>query len=182
MNGKKFHTLYPLAEEHGGYFLAAQALDIGINKATLLSMHRRGTLERVSRGVYKLTNFPISPLAHYIEANLWPSDVTAVISHQSALALYNLSDVNPSHVHVTVPKKYRIRRAIPKYLKVHHMDISQDDVQTHQGVVVTKPVRTIRDCFAADLGPALLRQAIDEGRRSGHLTMKQADELTKEVL
>jgi hypothetical protein len=47
---------------------------------------------------------------------------------------------------------------------------------------VTTPERTIRDCHAAHLGPALVRQAIHDGRRTGYLRAAQARSLESELL
>jgi hypothetical protein len=49
-------------------------------------------------------------------------------------------------------------------------------------VPVTTAVRAIRDAHAAHLGPALIRQAITDGRRTGHLTLDDADQLEHELL
>jgi hypothetical protein len=49
-------------------------------------------------------------------------------------------------------------------------------------VPVTTPIRTIRDVHAAHLGPALVRQAIADGRRNGRLTQDEADRLAHELL
>ncbi len=46
----------------------------------------------------------------------------------------------------------------------------------------TKEACAIRDAHAAHLGPALIRQAITDGRRTGHLTLDDADRLEHELL
>ena len=152
----------------------------------LVQLHDRGALERVSRGLYRLTHFPLSSLSQYMEATLWPQvrrpDARAVISHASALALHRLSDVAPAKAHITVPTTMRIRRAIPRHLVVHYADLGPEDVQEVEGVLVTTPERTIRDAHASRIGPALVRQAIEDGRRSGLLTLAQADRLEAELL
>lgn len=60
----------------------------------LAQLHKTGDIERVTRGVYRLTRYPISPLGQYMEAALWPQvrrpDARGVISHESALAIYGL--------------------------------------------------------------------------------------------
>ena len=40
----------------------------------------------------------------------------------------------------------------------------------------------IRDAHASHLGPALIRQAINDGRRTGHLTLDEAEQLEQELL
>jgi predicted transcriptional regulator of viral defense system len=116
-------TLYALAEEQAGYFTAAQARAAALHQVRLAQLHQRGDIERLTRGVYRLTRYPISPLGQYMEAALWPQvrrpDACGVISHESALAIYGLSDASPAKVHVTLPTNFRIRRAVPKRLALH---------------------------------------------------------------
>ena len=95
-------VLYDIAENQVGYFTAAQARTAGLHQVRLVQLARQGAIERVSRGVYSLTRFPVSQLGHYMEAVLWPQvrrpDVVGVISHESALAIHELSDVNPARI------------------------------------------------------------------------------------
>jgi predicted transcriptional regulator of viral defense system len=182
MPGSAYAAIYEIAEEQNGYVTAAQAAAVHVGKGTLAKMARRGVLERVSWGVYRLSRFPSSSLDQYVEASLWPLSARGVVSHESALAVYGLSDVSPTKIHVTVPKSVRVRRRLPAGLVVHRADLGPADTQVHEGVPVTTPERTIRDCHAAHLGPALIRQAIHDGRRSGHLRVAQAEKLERELL
>lgn len=179
-------TLYAIAEGQLGYFTAAQAQGAGVHQVRLAQLHRRGDIERASRGVYRLVRYPLSPLGHYMEAALWPQvrrpEARGVISHASALALYELSDVSPAKVHITLPVAFRVRRAVPRRLVLHYANLTQRDVRHVEGVPVTTPERTIRDAHADHLGPALVRQAIADGRRTGHLTFDAADRLERELL
>jgi predicted transcriptional regulator of viral defense system len=179
-------TLYELADGQAGYFTAGQARGAGLHQVRLAQLHKSGDIERVTRGVYRLTRYPVSPLGQYMEAALWPQvrrpDARGVISHESALAVYGLSDASPAKVHVTLPMDFRIRRAVPKRLALHYADLKPREVQQVDGVPVTTAVRAIRDAHAAHLGPALIRQAITDGRRTGHLTLDDADQLEHELL
>lgn len=182
MPGAAQVRVYELAAEQNGYVTAAQARGVGVTRDALKKMHTRGTLDRVSHGVYRLVHFPASPLDQYVEATLWPAPLRAVISHETALAIYGLSDVNPARIHITMPKRWRLRRRVPKYLEIHRLDLGENDVNIYEGFPVTTPERTIRDCHAAHLGAALIRQAITDGRRSGHLRVRQAQKLERELL
>jgi len=184
-----YQTVYRLAEDQMGYVTAAQAATAGVRQPTLVMMARRGTLERVSRGVYRLVHFPGHPLAQYMQATLWPYDrtgriegrVRGVLSHETALALHELSDVAPLKVHITVPAAYRVQREIPAYLVVHRADLRPGEVTALEGMPIVTPARAIRDGIAAHLGPALLGQAVDDGLRSGRLTRAVADQLLDEL-
>lgn len=179
-------TLYDIAESQQGYFTTDQARAVGIHPVRLIQLTKTGEIDRVSRGVYRLARFPVSPLGQYMEAALWPQvrrpNTRAVLSHESALALYDLSDASPAQVHVTLPPSVRVRRTVPRYLVLHRADLGPGDVTEVEGIPVTTPERTIRDAHASALGPALVRQAIRDGRRSGHLTLQQAERLERELL
>ena len=65
----------------------------------------------------------------------WPF----LISHQSALAIHELSDVSPARIHVTLPTAVRLRRDIPKVLVIHSADLDATDVERVQGSLYTTP-------------------------------------------
>jgi predicted transcriptional regulator of viral defense system len=153
MHKREWDTiLYEMAEGQAGYFAAAQARAAGVHQVRLIQLANDGDVERVSRGVYRFTRFPVSRLGHYMEAVLWPqirSDVAVgVVSHQSALSIHALSDVTPARVHVTLPTDVRIRREAPIGLTIHYADMSPGDVERLEGVPVTTPARSIRDAHA----------------------------------
>jgi predicted transcriptional regulator of viral defense system len=172
-----YRTVYNLAEDQMGYITTAQATAAGVRPMTLVMMTRRGTLERTSRGVYRLVDFPTYPLAQYMQATLWPYEQPGVLSHETALSLYEMSDVDPAQVHITVPIRFRIQRAVPPYLVLHRADLVPSDVTAFERMPITTPERTVRDCIAAELGPALIKQAIDDGIRLGRLSSRAADKL-----
>jgi predicted transcriptional regulator of viral defense system len=184
---RKWDTmLYGIAEDQSGYFTAAQARAAGLHQVRLVQLAQHGDIERVSRGVYRFTRFPVSPLGHYMEAVLWPQvrrpDVVGVLSHQTALSIHELSEINPSRIHLTLPTNVRLRREVPKAFVIHYADLASDDVERVEGVPVTTPERSIRDAHASSLGNDIVAQAIADGRRSGALSMAKADSLERELL
>lgn len=178
--------LYPIAEAQLGYFTASQVREVGLNTASLAQLANRGVLERVSRGVYRLSRYPSTALDSLMEAMLWPQaksgGLIGVISHESALAFYGMSEVSPSRIHITVPMDARMRRDVPRHLSIHRAKLDPAEVRKVDGIVVTTPERSLRDAAAAHLGWSLLRQAIEDGARSGHLSQSQATRLADEML
>lgn len=174
MPGPRYATdLYYLAEENDGLFLASDArMHIGVPAAALVKMEKRGVLERVARGVYRLIAYPPAPLAQYREAILAirvnRPELKPIVSHESALALHEISDVNPSKVHITVPTRTRLRRDLPAFVTVHHADLQPDEIVSVEGVPTTTVVRTIQDC--ASLGSGVVRDAIDDALRTGKIS------------
>lgn len=161
MPGKRYDQLYELAADQFGYVTAAQARAAGISPQTLVMMERRNALRRTSHGVYRLINFPESEHDAFMEAVLWPVGVSAVISHDTALLLHELGDVNPTVIHLTVPRGYRTTRIVPRHIRIHFQDLMDEERMVHDGLPITTPERTIRDCISTHLGPALIDQAVD---------------------
>lgn len=183
MPSQSYETVARIAAKHHGYVTTAQARNQGISADTIRKMATRGNIERVSRGVYRVPNLPASEYSEYMKAVFWPDQETGVVSHRSALSLYGMSDVDPAELHITVPKDYRIRRRQPpEWLQVHHADLAEDEIRRVEGVPVTTPEKTLRDCHAAHLGARLLRQAIEEARREGYLAPGDAERLATELL
>ena len=183
MPGKSYRSLHDLAADQHGYFTVAQAREWGITRMALVMMARRGTVERVSHGVYRLVQFPLSPLGQYMEATLWPGGgVQGVISHESALSMYDVSDVSPAKIHVTVPRSFRTHRVVPANLVLHRAELDDLDTDLLEGIPVTTLERAVRDCASAHLGAGLLREAIADGRRLGLLTRAAAQRLTSQLL
>jgi len=177
MPGRVYNELFQIAADQFGLVTVAQARRSGIGSQTLLMMARRGALRRVSRGVYRLQNFPETELDVYMEAVLWPVTGTGVVSHESALVLFELSDVNPAQVHITVPDAYRSRRSPPRYLVVHRADLPESDMIGFRGLPVTSPFRTIRDCGRAAVGAAIIEQATVDAEAKGLITGAEALQL-----
>ena len=114
---------------------------------------------RVRRGVYRLVHFPAGDHEDLTTVWLW-SQQQGVFSHQSALALHELSDVLPSRVHLTVPTRWESRRLrVPDGVVLHFGDVAEHQRQWFGPVPATDPRRTLEDCAAALLPPDLLRAA-----------------------
>ena len=87
-----------------------------------------------------------------------------MISHESALAVFELSDVLPSEVHITVPRTASRRR---KKLRQHTQKLAENEITSRSGLPVTTVERTIADVAAAGLAEELVRQAIEEALQRG---------------
>jgi predicted transcriptional regulator of viral defense system len=116
-----------------------------------------------------------------MEAALWPSVGTAVVSHESALALYGLSDVDPARIHITIPTSQRVRRSIPRRLALHWADLSEEDTTAYGGIPVTTVARTLRDCRAAALGDEVLTRALLQAEREGWIGRAEGERLRSEL-
>jgi len=78
-----------------------------------------GNWVREHRGIYRLALFPTAEQPDLVKWALWSrnrDEVTeGVYSHQTALGLYELSDLNPAKLHVTVPTHFRRSSENPRH-------------------------------------------------------------------
>jgi predicted transcriptional regulator of viral defense system len=144
-------------------------------------MARRGRLERVSQGVYRIAFLPAGALGSYMEAALWPVGAKGVLSHATALDLWDVSDINPSKIHITVPRAHRAQRQTPNGYVIHREDLAEQDIAAIEGIPVVTLALAVVQCAADHLGADLLEQAVRTGRAHGLLTTEQAETLTREL-
>jgi len=104
-----------------------------------------------------------------------------VISHESALVLHGISDVNPSRVHLTVPRDNHPRAAGGELYRLHRRKLPAGDVTEADGIPTTTVDRSIRDCLADGTDPYQLRLAIDRAEAEGLLRKAAAEVLRGEV-
>jgi len=179
--------LIAIAEENDGLLTSKQARHAGILDSILARLAQRGRLERAARGVYRIAHFPQSKFSQYREAILWaeadhgPEAPDVTLSHETALALYGISDANPSLVHITVPKTARLRRERPKWIAVHRGNLQPLDLTLHEGLTVTTVARTITDVLNTTGRVDLVRQAIRDAKREGLINDSAAARLRRQV-
>lgn len=163
-------SLFEVAQGQDGYFTTAQAARSGYSRPLLHKHLAGGRIVRARRGVYRVVHFPASDREDLVVLWLW-SEQAGVLSHETALALHDLSDVLPNKAHLTLPAGWRRRRLrVPAGLVVHFADVGERDRTSFGAVPVTTPLRTLEDCIEADLAPGLLDQAIRQARRRGLIT------------
>jgi predicted transcriptional regulator of viral defense system len=159
-------ALYGIAEPRAGYFTTSQAAKAGYSRSLLAHHVRSGMLDRVGHGIYRLRRYPESPRADLVVAGL-RVEPEGVVSHESALELYGLSDVLPSEIHVTVPRTASRRRP---GIALHTSRLDPLDVASRDGVKVTTVERTIADVARSGLPEQFVLQAIDEAIERGLTT------------
>jgi predicted transcriptional regulator of viral defense system len=164
MNTKPdYNQLYEIAESQAGYFTAAQARKVGFSWERLSMNVKTGKFLRVVQGVYRLAHFPNSAFEDLFVAWL-KSGANSVISHESALVVYNLSDVLPAEVHVIVPRTASRRHT---GIHMHTNQLRPDEITSREGLPVTTVARTIADAASSHLAEEQVRMAIQEALARG---------------
>ena len=177
-------SLFEIAEGQQGYFTAKQAADAGYQLGSQAHHAKSGNWVRVERGIYRLARFPQSSEEQLVIYALWSrnraGEPEGVYSHQTALSIHELSDVNPAKLHMTVPIAFRRNAETPKILVLHRASLDEENVEQRQGFAVTRPLRTIIDLTAAEaVSRDIVKQALMEGRTRGLITIRDMAELRR---
>jgi predicted transcriptional regulator of viral defense system len=158
-NPPDWNQLFETAAAQDGLFTTRQAADAGYSPQLIAHHLRARRMLRIRRGVYRIVHFPAGDHEDLAAGWLW-SQQEGVFSHQTALALHNLSDVLPSQLHLTLPLAWRSRRLrVPEGVVLHFGDLEERERVWVGPVPVTAPLRTLGDCAAAHLQPDLIRDA-----------------------
>ena len=156
--------LSALAMRQAGYFTAAQARSVGYSYQSQKYHADRASWIRVDRGIFRLPDWPAQEEDVYVLWRLWSRN-QAVVSHESALALHGLGDVNPPLVHLTVPPGFR---AEDRSVVVHKAVLPAEDTEERPiGYVITTITRTLLDCAASELSQEQLDTAVEEAVEHG---------------
>lgn len=161
--------LYEIAAAQGGYFTSAQAIQVGYAYSQQHFHVSRGNWLRIDRGLFRLRDFPPGEREDLIRWSLWSRDQKgvpqAVISHDTALTVHDLSDVMPDQVHLTVPKEFRKR--LPPGCILHKASLTPKDVEPRTGYQVTTPLRTLLDVADSPLSQEHVNRAVRDALERG---------------
>lgn len=128
----------------------------------------------VGWGLYRLRDYPTTDDEELVRLTLWSRDQQgrpqAVVSHETALRLYDLSDLLPSKVHLSVPKRFR--KPPPPGVILHKRNLTPEAVRSQGILRLTTPHQTLLDLAESSLSPEHLAQAAQQALERGLVRRK----------
>ncbi len=137
--------------KHSGMMRLSEALRIGVTRGTIERMLENGTLERLSRGLYQLTD--AEPLSHpdlTVVAAKIPQGVICLIS---ALAFHELTTQIPHEIYVAIPRDSEPPRIEHPPLRSFRFSgqAFTEGIESHRlgpiAVKIYSREKTLADCF-----------------------------------
>jgi predicted transcriptional regulator of viral defense system len=173
-----FEHLYKIVEGQGGYFTTKQAVAVGFSQKNHGYHVRTGNWIRERRGIYRLAKFPPAERPDLMLWWLWSRNRNdtpqGVYSHETALSLYDLSDINPARLHMTVPRSFQRRSTLSKIPVLHRGSVHKDEIEIRYGVKVTKALKTISDLLSArTVQLDHMKQAVKQAFQRGLITRSE---------
>jgi predicted transcriptional regulator of viral defense system len=178
---RRYQNLYRIASEQGGFFTTKQAITCGYQTSSHPYHVKAGNWVREHRSIYRLVNFPTDDRPDLILWYLWSrnrnEEPQGIYSHETSLALRDLSDINPGKLHMTVPKGFRRNSPIPEVIVLHYSDVPTSDIEQMYGVKITNTMRTLMDLIMeGTLSDEILYQAISEAIDTGMISKRALQE------
>lgn len=173
--------LFAVASLQQGFFTSKQARDAGFDYSAHSYHVSQGNWAREHWGIYRLTRYATADRPDLVLWSLWSRDrkndvPQGVYSHQTALTLYELSDIMGSKLHMTVPPNFHRGDKIPDVLVLHKSRLHPQDIDGRAGYRVTKPLRTLSDMIQiGTISQDHLHQAVTEALHRGLVSRKEIE-------
>src|SRR5262249_46288498 len=123
----------------------------------------------VEHGLYRLPTVPRADHDDLIRLSLWSrnrqNEPQAVVSHESALVLHELSELLPDRIHLTVPRSFR--KPAPRGCVLHKGTLAKNDIEEREGFLVTTPLRTLLDVAVSGVSEEQLAKAVKDAIARG---------------
>jgi len=138
-------------QSHGGVARFSAILKAGFHPDSLSALEKEGKVEKIARGLYRITNYTPGSHPDLVVASLQaPKGVICLLS---ALSFHEATNEIPKYVDIAIPQgthanriKYppvKFYRFAPKAWKI---GIEKHEVENHQ-VKIYSLAKTIADCF-----------------------------------
>lgn len=163
----------------GSFFRPSQLGEADLTRDQLRTLVRRGGVERVGRGVYRLTDAEATE--HYSLAMACARVPNSIICLLSALRVHGIGTQAPAEVWLAIPHKARSPRMPDLRLRVVRfsgaawkfgvIDTTFEGVPAH----ITSPARTVVDCFRFErlVGAEIALEALHDALRQRLVTVAE---------
>ena len=171
-----YDEIYERAVDRHYLFTTLDAREIGIPTIEVVKLARRGRLEALSNGVYRLARYVPSDSDPYAVAVARVGE-GAFLYGESVIALLGLAPTNPEKVFVGTTR--RVRRSLPGNVELVKVK-EPGKLTAYDGI----PAQRAKDAIAACKGsvmPERLRDAARRGAEQGYITAREAEELEREM-
>jgi very-short-patch-repair endonuclease len=165
-----------LAAEQRTIVTRRQLLDIGVSRQAIARAIARGRLCPIHRGVYSLVARAALPALALEQAAILACGPSAVLSHETALALWGLWSLPSGPVQVTVVAgASRERPGIVTYVT---SSIDRPEIRRREHLPVTSPARALLDVVPR-MPPRRIEHTLDTAIERGLISRTAMRELLR---
>jgi predicted transcriptional regulator of viral defense system len=171
----------------GAFFRPGQVVEAGLTRHQLRALIRRGQVEHVARGLFRLAD--AEPTEDYSLAMACARVPDSVVCLLSALRVHGIGTQAPAAVWLAIPHKARVPRLTEPRLRIVRFSgpawtfgvkaTTFEDVPAR----ITTPARTVADCFRFErlVGREVAIEALQDALRQRKVTVAELSRV-EEVL
>lgn len=175
-----------LALKNNGFIRTRDLNEYRISRTHLSEMVADGKLERIKKGLYRSTE--VEPVAHEFYLDAQHAVPKGVICFLSALDYYELSTINPTKIHLMVPRRTSVYPPVYPPVEIYHITEWYYQLGIAEILIRNEPVKiyslekTLCDCvrYKNKIGNDLAIESFknylrDKKRRNLDLLLEMAD-------
>lgn len=163
----------------GSFFRPSQLESAGLSRDRLRTLVRRGEVEHVGRGIYRLAR--ADPTENYSLAMACARVPNSVVCLVSALRVHEIGTQSPAEVWLAIPHKARAPRSLSLRLRIVRFtgaawtygvkETSFEGVPAR----ITSPARSVVDCFRFErlVGAEVAMEALHDALRQRKTTVAE---------
>ncbi len=163
----------------GSFFRPSQLESAGLSRDRLRTLVRRGEVEHVGRGIYRLAR--ADPTENYSLAMACARVPNSVVCLVSALRVHEIGTQSPAEVWLAIPHKARAPRCLSLRLRIVRFtgaawtygvkETSFEGVPAR----ITSPARSVVDCFRFErlVGAEIAMEAFHDALRQRKTTVAE---------
>jgi predicted transcriptional regulator of viral defense system len=163
----------------GSFFRPSQLKSAGLSRDRLRALVRRGEVEHVGRGIYRLARW--EPTENYSLAMACARVPNSVVCLLSALRVHEIGTQSPAEVWLAIPHKARAPRSLALRLRIVRFTGAAWTYgvkeTAFEGVParITDPARTVVDCFRFErlVGAEVAMEAFHDALRQKKTTVAE---------
>jgi predicted transcriptional regulator of viral defense system len=170
---------YLLAAGLGAFFRPRQLAEAGLTRDQIRTLVRRGSVERIGRGLYRMAD--VEAIEHYSLAMACARVPNSIVCLLSALRVHGIGTQSPATVWLAIPHKARVPRLPELRLRIVRFSgpawTFGVKETTFEGVParITTPARTVADCFRFErlVGPEVAIEALQDALRQRKVSIAE---------
>jgi predicted transcriptional regulator of viral defense system len=167
------------AAKLGAFFRPSQLIEAGLTRDRIRTLVRRGSVERIGRGLYRLADADVTE--NYSLAMACARVPKSVVCLLSALRVHGIGTQAPAAIWLAIPHKARVPRLSTLRLRLLRFSgrawTFGVKTTTFEGVParITTPARTVADCFRLErlVGHEVAIEALQDALRQRTVTIAE---------
>ncbi len=171
-----YEKIYEIAADNYGLIRSAQAKAAGISDKEMCAIAKRGRMDRIGYGVYRIRDYIPVQNDPFAEAVALVGE-GAFLYGESVLGMLELMPFNPNYIYVATSK--RVRKRLPRNIRLVKAPASTK-ASVYEGISSQSVFDAILSC-TKEVEASRLAAAAREARRQGYITAQEQGKLAKEI-